>query len=76
MQATDGDLGENGTVRYLRETALPYPFGLKLDTGVIYATEEFVEEFASTNQLQYRFGIIARDNGVATTESHSSVIVS
>ena len=76
MQATDPDLGDNGTVRYFIDSGVRVPFAMTLDSGLLYTTEEFSTEFSTTTQLQYRFGINARDMGALPLTTSTDFIVS
>ena len=74
FQASDGDLGENGTVEYIVDSGQSVPFHVMLVSGIIYTTEEFV--LTPLNLLQYQFTITARDRGVPPLSTSTRVIVS
>lgn len=74
-QATDADLGNNGTVDYVLDPSTTgVPFRIELTTGVLYNTEEFSLNLNTPRTFEFK--IIARDRGEPVLQTSSDVCVS
>ena len=73
-QATDSDLGDNGTVEYSERQINP-EFDIDVDTGLIYTTDEFTTDLVTQRGGQYQYEITARDKGTPPKSKETSVKV-